>query len=305
MILFWVRILNNAEVDGNSVERINSYINIEQEPKPIEGGQPPAHWPTGGDLTVEMLSARYSGDGPKVLHDLSFHVKSGERVGIVGRTGSGKSSLTLSLLRCIPTEGNVYYNGIPTSGINLDALRSNITIIPQIPELLSGTLRQNLDPFDQHDDATLNNALRSAGLFAIQDDLDDGRLTLDSAIAGGGSNLSVGQRQIIALARAMVRGSKLLILDEATSAIDYKTDTAIQTSLRHEMRNVTQLIIAHRLQTIMDADKIMVLDAGRIVEFGSPKELLQNERGSFRALVDQSGDEDVLYAMADGEETTT
>ncbi|KIO02467.1 hypothetical protein M404DRAFT_9898 [Pisolithus tinctorius Marx 270] len=282
MILFWVRILNNAEVDGNSVERINSYINIEQEPKPIEGGQPPAHWPTGGDLAVEMLSARYSGDGPKVLHDLSFHVKSGERVGI----------------------GNVYYDGIPTSGINLDALRSNITIIPQIPELLSGTLRQNLDPFDQHDDATLNNALRSAGLFAIQDDLDDGRLTLDSAIAGGGSNLSVGQRQIVALARAMVRGSKLLILDEATSAIDYKTDTAIQTSLRHEMRNVTQLIIAHRLQTIMDADKIMVLDAGRIVEFGSPKELLQNEQGSFRALVDQSGDEDVLHAMADGEETT-
>lgn len=235
---------------------------------------------------------------------MSFHVKSGERVGIVGRTGSGKSSLTLSLLRCIPTEGTVYYDGIPTSSINLDALRSNITIIPQIPELLSGTLRQNLDPFDQHDDATLNNALRSAGLFSIQDDLDDGRLTLDSAIAGGGSNLSVGQRQIIALARAMVRGSKLLILDEATSAIDYKTDTVIQTSLRYEMRNVTQLIIAHRLQTIMDADKIMVLDAGRIVEFGNPKELLQNEQGSLRALVDQSGDKDALYVMTDRGEVT-
>ncbi|KAI6045165.1 hypothetical protein EDC04DRAFT_2638851 [Pisolithus marmoratus] len=299
MILYWIRILNNAEVDGN-VERINSYINIEQEPKPSEGGQPPAYWPTSGDLTVEKLSARYSGDGPKVLHDLSFHVRSGERVGIVGRTGSGKSSLTLSLLRCIPTEGTVYYDGIPTSSINLDALRSNITIIPQIPELLSGTLRQNLDPFDQHDDATLNNALRSAGLSAIQDDLDDGRLTLDSAIAGGGSNLSVGQRQIIALARAIVRGSKLLVLDE-----DYKTDTVIQDSLRHEMRNVTQLIIAHRLQTIMDADKIMVLDAGKIVEFGSPKELLQNEHGSLRALVDQSGDKDVLHDMADWEEMTS
>lgn len=304
MILYWVRILNSAEVDGNSVERINSYINIEQEPQPSEGGQPPAYWPASGDLAVERLSARYSADGPKVLHDLSFHVKSGERVGIVGRTGSGKSSLTLSLLRCIPTEGTVYYDGIPTSSINLDALRSNITIIPQIPELLSGTLRQNLDPFDQHDDATLNNALRSAGLFSIQDDLDDGRLTLDSAIAGGGSNLSVGQRQIIALARAMVRGSKLLILDEATSAIDYKTDTVIQTSLRYEMRNVTQLIIAHRLQTIMDADKIMVLDAGRIVEFGNPKELLQNEQGSLRALVDQSGDKDALYVMTDRGEVT-
>ncbi|KAI6134164.1 ABC transporter type 1, transmembrane domain-containing protein [Pisolithus croceorrhizus] len=262
MILYWVRILNNAEVDGNSVERINSYINIEQEPQPSEGGQPPAHWPTSGDLAVEKLSARYSVDGPKVLHDLSFHVKSGERVGIVGRTGSGK------------------------------------------PELLSGTLRQNLDPFDQHDDATLNNALRSAVL-----------------LQGVVAILSVGQRQIIALARAMVRGSKLLILDEgvfawviqgmaidsfgqiiATSAIDYKTDTVIQTSLRHEMRNVTQLIVAHRLQTIMDADKIMVLDAGRIVEFGSPNELLRNEQGSLRALVDQSGDKDALYGMTDREE---
>ncbi|KAI5991472.1 hypothetical protein EDD15DRAFT_2275310 [Pisolithus albus] len=310
MILYWVRILNSAEVDG-SVERINSYINVEQEPKPSEGGQPPAYWPTSGDLAVERLSARYSSDGPKVLHDLSFHVKSGERVGIVGRTGSGKSSLTLSLLRCIPTEGTVYYDGIPTSSINLDALRSNITIIPQIPELLSGTLRQNLDPFDQHDDATLNNALRSAGLFSIQDDLDDGRLSLDSAIAGGGSNLSVGQRQIIALARAMVRGSKLLILDE-----DYKTDTVIQSSLRYEMQNVTQLIIAHRLQTIMDADKIvsvnphlftktLTMTFRRIVEFGNPKELLQNEQGILRALVDQSGDKNALYVMADRGDITS
>ncbi|KAL4069345.1 P-loop containing nucleoside triphosphate hydrolase protein [Scleroderma citrinum] len=300
MILYWVRTLNQVEVDGNSVERVNSYINIEQEPKPTEGGQPPAYWPATGELAVDNLSARYSSDGPKVLHDLSFHVESGQRVGIVGRTGSGKSSLTLALLRCIITEGTVYYDGISTTAINLDALRSNVTIIPQIPELLSGTLRQNLDLFDEHDDATLNNALRSAGLFAVQEDTDEGRLTLDSAIAGGGSNLSVGQRQIIALARAMVRGSKLLILDEATSAIDYKTDTAIQTSLRHEMRGVTQLIIAHRLRTIIDADKIMVLDAGRIVEFGSPQELLQKENGMLRALVDESGDKETLCDTANG-----
>ncbi|KIJ68833.1 hypothetical protein HYDPIDRAFT_173463 [Hydnomerulius pinastri MD-312] len=296
MILYWVRILNEVEVNGNSVERINSYIHIEQEPKSTEGGQPPAYWPASGDVVVENLSARYSSDGPKVLHELNFKIKSGERVGIVGRTGSGKSSLTLSLLRCIPTEGTVYFDGIPTSGVNLDALRSNVTIIPQVPELLSGTLRQNLDPFDQYDDATLNDALRASGLFSVQDDTDDGRLTLDSAIASGGGNLSVGQRQILALARAMVRGSKLLILDE-----DYKTDTAIQSSLRNEMQNVTQVIIAHRLQTIIDADKIMVLDAGKIVEFGSPQQLLQNEKGMLKALVDESGDKDLLYAMAGGE----
>ncbi|KAH7915135.1 hypothetical protein BJ138DRAFT_1170143 [Hygrophoropsis aurantiaca] len=300
MIIWWVRVANDVEVDGFSLERIDSYIKVEQEPKPTEGGKPPAYWPASGDLRVENLSARYSSDGPTVLQDVSFQVVSGERVGIVGRTGSGKSSLTLSLLRCILTDGNVYFDGIPTNSVNLEDLRSNMTIIPQIPELLAGTLRQNLDPFDQHDDAILNDALRAAGLFAVQDESDDGRLTLESAISSGGGNLSVGQRQILALARAMVRGSKLLILDEATSAIDYKTDAAIQSSLRHELRDVTQLIIAHRLHTIMDADKIMVLDAGRLVEFGSPLDLLQNRKGMLRALVEESGDKDGLFALAEG-----
>jgi ABC-type multidrug transport system fused ATPase/permease subunit len=132
MILWWVRVLNDFEVSGNSLERILGYVNIEQEQKSTERGIPPAHWPASGDILVENLSARYSLDGPKVLHDISFHIKSGERVGVVGRTGSGKSSLTLSLLRCIFTEGSVLYDGIPTSSINLDALRSNITIIPQV-----------------------------------------------------------------------------------------------------------------------------------------------------------------------------
>jgi len=166
------------------------------------------------------------------------------------------------------------------------------------PELLSGTLRQNLDPFEQYDDATLNDALRSAGLNAVQADTEEGRLGLDSNISSGGGNLSVGQRQIIALARAIVRGSKLLILDEATSAIDHKTDAVIQSSLRHELGNdVTVITVAHRLQTIMDADKIMVLDAGHIVEFDTPRVLLEKE-GRFRSLVDESGDKDHLYAMA-------
>jgi len=178
-------------------------------------------------------------------------------------------------------------------------LRSNITIIPQIPELLTGSLRKNLDLFEQYDDATLNSALRAAGLFALQSDMDEGKITLDSEISSGGGNLSVGQRQILALARAIVRGSKLLILDEATSAIDYKTDTVIQSSLRNELpRDTTLLTVAHRLQTIMDADKIMVLDAGRIVEFDTPKELLKNKNGMLRALVDESGDREALYKMA-------
>ncbi|KAF8157953.1 multidrug resistance-associated ABC transporter [Crassisporium funariophilum] len=300
VILYLVRSYNDFEVQANSLERIQGYLDIEHEPEPTEAGKPPAAWPKSGELQVERLSARYSATGPKVLHDLSFHIKSGERIGIVGRTGSGKSSLTLSLLRCIFTEGSVYFDGIPTNTINLDALRSSITIIPQMPELLSGTLRRNLDPFEQNDDAALNDALRSAGLFALQSELDEGRLTLDSEISSGGGNLSVGQRQIIALARAIVRSSKLLILDEATSAIDHKTDAVIQSTLRNELgSDVTVLTVAHRLQTIMDADKIMVLDSGRIVEFDAPNVLLQKKGGAFKSLVDGSGDKKALYAMTE------
>ncbi|KAJ7148957.1 hypothetical protein C8R43DRAFT_1088261 [Mycena crocata] len=298
MLLWAVRVLNEFEVQASltllSLERIQAYINIEHESPATESGKPPAYWPASGDLRVDGLSAKYSEDSPNVLHNVSFHIKSGDRVGIVGRTGSGKSSLTLALLRCIPTEGSVTYDGVETSKLNLDALRSSITIIPQVPELLSGSLRANLDPFGQYDDLELNYALRAAGLFALQSEMDEGRITLDSTISTGGSNLSVGQRQIFALARAIVRKSKILILDE-----DFKTDSIIQNSLRQELQGDVSLItVAHRLQTIMDFDKIMVLDAGHIVEFDSPKQLLTKKDGKLRGLVEESGDRDALFAMA-------
>ncbi|OCH87305.1 multidrug resistance-associated ABC transporter [Obba rivulosa] len=310
MILWWIRVLNDLELNGalSDFTRIQQYLEIEHEPEPTQDRRPPAYWPASGDLKVENLYAKYSPDGPHVLHDVSFEVKAGERVGIVGRTGSGKSSLTLALLRCIITEGRVYYDGIPTDTLNLDALRYNITIIPQVPELLSGTLRQNLDPFDQHDDAVLNDVLRAAGLFSLQSEDDEGRITLDSQIASGGGNLSVGQRQILALARAIVRQSKMLILDEGSPTCscrmsDFATDSVIQRSLRRELgKDVTLLTVAHRLQTIMDADKILVLDAGRIVEFDTPAELLKNETGILRTLVEESGDKELLFSMAQGAE---
>ncbi|KAF9553714.1 multidrug resistance-associated ABC transporter [Agrocybe pediades] len=299
VILYWVRFYNDFEVQANSLERIQNYVDIDHEPSPTDEGKPPAAWPTSGNIVAENLSARYSKNGPTVLHNLSFRLESGQRVGIVGRTGSGKSSLTLALLRCILTEGTVYFDGLPTNKINLDALRSNITIIPQSPELISGTLRRNLDPFEQYEDFILNDVLRSVGLFSIRDEEGNSRLTFESSISSGGGNLSVGERQIIALARAMLRGSKLLILDEATSAIDYKTDAVIQTTLREKLApDVTVITVAHRLQTVMDADKIMVLDEGRLVEFDSPSSLLQTEGSRFKALVDESGDRAKLYAMA-------
>ncbi|KAI0085657.1 multidrug resistance-associated ABC transporter [Irpex rosettiformis] len=308
MILYLVRMFNQFQINGNSLERIQQYLVIDHEPKATEGGIPPAYWPASGDLRVENLSAKYSSDGPNVLNNISFHIKSGERVGIVGRTGSGKSSLTLALLRCILTTGKVYFDGILTDDINLDALRTGITIIPQVPDLLSGTLRENIDPFSQYDDAVINDALRAAGLYFLQkarhqdearEEEETGNLTLDTTIVSNGGNLSVGQRQIIALARAIVRRSRLLILDEATSAIDYETDSVIQASLRNEVaRDVTLLTVAHRLQTIMDYDKIMVLDAGDIMEFGTPVELLKNKDGFLTGLVDASGDKTKLYELA-------
>ncbi|KZT53818.1 hypothetical protein CALCODRAFT_486059 [Calocera cornea HHB12733] len=298
MILWWVRVLNEFEIAGNSLERILDYVVIEQEPAPTEKGKPPAYWPASGSIRAENLCARYSKDGPIVLDNLTFDIKSGERVGIVGRTGSGKSSLTLSLLRMIPTTGVIYFDGLPTNDINLDALRTNLTIIPQNPELMSGTLRSNLDPFSQHDDHVLNDALRSAGLFSLQTEGAEDAITLDSTVSSGGSNFSVGQRQIIALARAIVRGAKVLILDEATASVDAETDNAIQASIRSELKHCTLMTIAHRLQTIMDYDKIMVLDAGKLVEFDSPLKLLEKEGGIFRALVEESGDKEKLWETA-------
>ncbi|KAJ3815366.1 P-loop containing nucleoside triphosphate hydrolase protein [Lentinula aff. lateritia] len=290
-IVWWVIAVNGLEAETHlpvhSLERLESYLQIDQEARSNDGRIPPAHWPSSGELRVENLSAKYAPDDPEVLHELSFHIKSGERIGV-------------ALLRCILTRGDVFYDGILTSTLNLDSLRSQITIIPQTPELISGNLRQNLDPFEEHADYVLNDALKSAGLVSLQEDLEnEDKLDLDTPISSGGANLSVGQRQIIALARAIVRQSKLLILDE-----DYKTDTIIQESLRNEYKarggDATIITIAHRLQTVMDASRIMVLDAGRIVEFDSPKALLQRSTGHFRSMVDNANDRLTLLTMVQG-----
>jgi ABC-type multidrug transport system fused ATPase/permease subunit len=198
-ILLWlVRMVNQFEVQANAIERVNDYLNIDQEPQATPRGVPPASWPKNGQIKVQNLVARYFEGGPVVLDNLSFDISAGSRIGIVGRTGSGKSSLTLALLRMIPTEGSINIAGIDSKQVNLDALRSAVTIIPQDPVLLSGTLRFNLDPFDEHNDYELNEVVRTSGLEMATGEANDesssSALTLDSPIASGGSNLSAGQR---------------------------------------------------------------------------------------------------------------
>ncbi|EIN07942.1 P-loop containing nucleoside triphosphate hydrolase protein [Punctularia strigosozonata HHB-11173 SS5] len=293
-----VRFSNTAEVESNSLERILDFLKIEHEPEPTKEGVPPAYWPASGSLRAKNLSARYALDSADVLHHVSFDVKSGERIGVVGRTGAGKSTISLALLRALNSSGQVLYDGLDIHKINLNSLRANITFIPQHPDLLSGNIRENLDPFGEHDDATLNEALQSAGLFRLQKSGDAAAITLDSEVEQGGMNFSHGQRQIIALARAYVRRSKLMIMDEATAAIDYETDAAIQESIRSNLGDdITIITIAHRLQTIMDSDKIMVLDSGRLAQFGTPSELLAQRKGLFFELVENSSDKAALYGM--------
>ncbi|ORY35072.1 hypothetical protein BCR39DRAFT_573867 [Naematelia encephala] len=286
ILLYFIRISNDLDLQANSIERINDYIVIDQEPAPTAALKPPASWPTSGEVEIEHLTARYFEGGPVVLNDLSLTIEAGSRVGIVGRTGSGKSTLTMALLRVIPTEGAIRIAGVDTKSVNLDALRSRLTIIPQDPTLLSGSMRFNLDPFDQCDDADLLDAMKSSGLLQSNETAsgeEQSALTLDTTIAAGGSNLSQGQRQLVSLARALVRRSKILVLDEATASVDHATDALVQKAIR-SLHEVTILTVAHRLSTIMDYDKVMVLSAGELKEFDTPQNLLKNPDGYLRAL---------------------
>uniref|UniRef100_T1GTR9 ABC transporter domain-containing protein n=1 Tax=Megaselia scalaris TaxID=36166 RepID=T1GTR9_MEGSC len=213
---------------------------------------------------------------------INFKVNGGEKIGIVGRTGAGKSSLTLALFRIIEAAGGkITIDGIDISILGLHALRSRLTIIPQDPVLFSGSLRRNLDPFETKKDEEIWKALELAHLKTFAKTLTAG---LNHEISEGGENLSVGQRQLVCLARALLRKTKVLILDEATAAIDLETDELIQNTIRTEFKDCTVLTIAHRLNTIMDSDRVIVLDKGEISEYASPSDLLNNEDSIFYSM---------------------
>ncbi|KAK3833442.1 MAG: multidrug resistance-associated protein 3 [Linnemannia elongata] len=306
-----------------AVERINEYANKNQEAPNFTDVTLPESWPAEGRLSFRSYSTRYRQGMDLVLKKVSFEVLPGEKVGIVGRTGAGKSSLTLALFRIIEAAnshwakashngadvdddaarkvqladlekveveedgGSIWIDGIDISTVGLETLRQHLAIIPQDPTLFVGTVRQNLDPFDQTPDSDLWEALERAHLKDYISSMPGG---LSYEVTQNGDNFSVGQRSLICLARALLRKTKILVLDEATAAVDVETDELIQRTIREEFRDRTILTIAHRIKTVMDSDKILVLEKGRVEEYESPSELLKRKESLFYRLAEQAGE---------------
>uniref|UniRef100_A0AAR5P018 ABC-type glutathione-S-conjugate transporter n=1 Tax=Dendroctonus ponderosae TaxID=77166 RepID=A0AAR5P018_DENPD len=283
-----VRMTSDVETNIVAVERIKEYAEVPQEaPWKLSHEIMPSSWPETGAVTFKDYSVRYRPGLDLVLHGVNFTVNGSEKVGIVGRTGAGKSSLTLSLFRIIEAaEGQIIIDGVNVALLGLHTLRSRLTIIPQDAVLFSGSLRMNLDPFDKHSDDEVWKSLELAHLKTFVQGLSSG---LNHEISEGGDNLSVGQRQLVCLARALLRKTKVLILDEATAAVDLETDDLIQRTIRTEFKDCTVLTIAHRLNTIMDSDRVIVLDKGKVVEFDSPANLLKRPESIFYGMCKDAG----------------
>ncbi|KAF8984135.1 hypothetical protein BGZ46_008751 [Entomortierella lignicola] len=335
LVNFLVREYTEIEMELNAIERITEYTVMAQEPPAIiEGRRPPAAWPTGGSIEVKNLEMKYAPDLETVLRGISFDVEPRQKVGVVGRTGSGKSTLALSLFRFVePVGGSIHIDGINICDIGLDDLRSRLTIIPQDPMLFTGTIRSNLDPFNDHVDSELWEALQRVHLVGNGQDSTVGSdnegdnsniasassstaaarrpaagnntthisfSSLDNPVSEGGSNFSQGQRQLLCMARALLRNSKIIVMDEATASVDFATDKAIQSAIQQEFENSTVICIAHRLNTIILYDKVLVLDHGRVLEYDTPARLLDTSNGTkshFREMCERSGELDVLLEM--------
>uniref|UniRef100_A0AC34GT39 Uncharacterized protein n=1 Tax=Panagrolaimus sp. ES5 TaxID=591445 RepID=A0AC34GT39_9BILA len=279
--------VKSMEMSIVAVERVQEYVNNEHEAEWISTIPPPLNWPLNGNIIFKDFSLRYRPSTPLVLKRLNLEIKGGEKIGVVGRTGAGKTSLTMALFRMIePSEGTILIDAIDYRSLGLHDLRKALTIIPQDPVLFCGKLRINLDPFENFADSEIWEAIEKAHLSKFVNEFPE---KLEHEISEGGGNLSVGQRQLICLARAILRKkTKILILDEATASVDAETDFLIQESIRSQFSQCTILTIAHRLNTVMDYDKILVMDSGEIREYDSPKNLLLNKNGLFYSLAEQA-----------------
>ncbi|TMW67895.1 hypothetical protein Poli38472_007567 [Pythium oligandrum] len=273
-----------------SPERMQQYIDIEQEaPHKIPTFDPPAStaWPSAGAIRFENVSFRYKDADQLVLKNLSFSVQGGEKIGIVGRTGAGKSSLTMALFRINELAGgSVLIDGVDVGKIGLKTLREKLSIIPQNPVLFKGPLRRYLDPFSEYSDDALWSSLRRVGLSDRITSEDD---KLECMVEENGENFSVGERQMLCMCRALLRESRIVIFDEATAAIDHETDQKLQRVIREAFVGSTVLTIAHRLDTILDADRILVLDGGEVVSFACPSALVSAGSGHFYDLMREGG----------------
>jgi ABC-type multidrug transport system fused ATPase/permease subunit len=288
MIQWVVRSLDMTDNGMTSVERLLHFRNI-----PVEGDGINAEdvdlatWPSKGALRFENLQLRYRPELPLVLHGVDMDVAGGEKVGICGRTGAGKSSLMIALFRiCEFDAGIVYIDGINISKVKLVDLRRSLAIIPQDPVLYSGTLRENLDPFHEYEDEHIWSVLRQ---IHLADTITKWGSGLEFQVSEKGGNLSVGQRQLLCIGRALLKDSKVVVLDEATANVDTATDNLIQETIKKSLCEKTVLIIAHRINTIMHCDKIAVMDAGRVAEFGSPMDLLSQPESIFASFAKRSG----------------
>ncbi|XP_072883060.1 ATP-binding cassette sub-family C member 2 [Hemitrygon akajei] len=279
-----VRQTSELETNIVSVERVAEYSQLENEAPWVLENRPAKSWPSKGEIRFVDYEARYRPELDLVLRGFSCDIRTNEKIGIVGRTGAGKSSLTNCLFRIIEAAGGkILIDGLDISTIGLHDLRQRLTIIPQDPMMFSGTIRMNLDPFNTYSDEEVWNTLELAHLKNFITGLPD---KLQHGVSEGGENLSVGQRQLLCLARALLRKSKILILDEATAAVDLETDELIQSTIRSQFADCTMLIIAHRLFTIMDCTRVMVLDTGKILEFDTPAALLQSKGFFYHMALD-------------------
>uniref|UniRef100_A0A8C8IEV7 Cystic fibrosis transmembrane conductance regulator n=1 Tax=Oncorhynchus tshawytscha TaxID=74940 RepID=A0A8C8IEV7_ONCTS len=304
MGMFQWGVRQSAEVENmmTSVERVVEYTELESEAPWETQKRPPPEWPSQGLITFDRVSFSYSSDGPVVLKDMKAMFRPKEKVGIVGRTGAGKSSLVSALFRLAEPEGRIYIDGVLTSEIGLHDLRQKMSIIPQDPVLFTGTMRKNLDPFSQHTDEDLWNALQEVQLKSVVEELPN---KMETVLAESGSNFSVGQRQLVCLARAVLRKNRILIIDEATANVDPRTDELIQKTIREKFRECTVLTIAHRLNTIIDSDRILVLDAGQIHAYDEPHTLLQNHDGIFFKMVQQAGRQEAVALLQSAKQVSS
>jgi len=272
-----------------SVERIVEYSKLTPEAALVtaEDSKHP-DWPVHGSIECDSICVRYRASLPPSLKGATFSVKSGQRIGVVGRTGAGKSTLAQALFRLLEAEsGKIVIDGVDISKLGLHKLRTQMSVIPQSPILFNGcTIRENLDPFGMYDDSDIWDALRNVQMEAPIKDLTG---ELSSMVAEGGSNFSVGQRQLLCLARAILRKNKILVLDEPTANVDSMTDKLLQEAVARSFGFATILAIAHRLDTVIDYDQILVLGDGKVLEYGPPAELLEKEGGVFLSMVNETG----------------